>query len=372
MENDQTPEMTPPGVYIREELEKRGWTQADLAKILDRPLPTINEIIQGKKSIMPEMAVALGMAFGTEPEVWLQRDSEYQLSLIDDQDPDVQHRAKMYDFAPVKDMERRRWIKPTRTIKDLEKELCNFFNVTSLEEEPRLTTSARQTFKAADLTISQKAWCFRGARLAQTVHTKPFRQTNLNAGLEELRKLTDYQDKIRQIPAFMANLGIRLVVVEGLPRSRIDGAAFWLNDDVPVILLSLRYDRIDCFWHTLYHECSHILHRDAQSIDSDIVGETRAELTEEFEKRADKEAAAFLIDPQKLRSFVIRVKPFYSKVRIVQFAHRMQVHPGIVTGQLQHLKEIGWGANREMLVKIREAITKTALTDGWGRATPAI
>lgn len=50
----------PPGDYIREELEKRGWSQADLANILRRPLPTVNEIIQGKRGIMPEMAVGLG------------------------------------------------------------------------------------------------------------------------------------------------------------------------------------------------------------------------------------------------------------------------------------------------------------------------
>lgn len=44
----------------------------------------------------------------------------------------------------------------------------------------------------------------------------------------------------------------------------------------------------------------------------------------------------------------------------------MQVHPGIVVGQLQRRDEISYAYNREMLVKVRQVITNSALTDGWG------
>jgi HTH-type transcriptional regulator/antitoxin HigA len=50
----------------------------------------------------------------------------------------------------------------------------------------------------------------------------------------------------------------------------------------------------------------------------------------------------------------------------VQFAHRIKIHPAIIVGQLQHRGEIGYHANREMLLKIRESIIQAALTDGWG------
>ena len=56
-------EVFPPGEFIREELEARGWTQGDLCNILRRPLQTINEIINGKKEITPDTAIALGEAF---------------------------------------------------------------------------------------------------------------------------------------------------------------------------------------------------------------------------------------------------------------------------------------------------------------------
>src|SRR5205085_3773275 len=94
----------PPGEFIRAELAKRGWGQADLAKVVGRPLPTINEIIQGKRAIMPEMAVALGTAFGTGAMYWLQKESAYRLSLVEQTDPETERRARLFEIAPVKEM----------------------------------------------------------------------------------------------------------------------------------------------------------------------------------------------------------------------------------------------------------------------------
>jgi len=90
-------------------------------------------------------------------------------------------------------------------------------------------------------------------------------------------------------------------------------------------------------------------------------------MKEDAERRADEEAAATLVPPQELRSFMRRVGPLYAKDRIIQFAHRIKMHPGVIVGQLQHRGEIGYAANREMLAKVREIVTQTALTDGYGR-----
>src|SRR5947209_6020732 len=126
----------PPGEYIRAELAKRGWGQAELAKVVGRPLPTVHEIIQGKRAILPQKA--RGAAFGTGGLLWLQRESAYRLSLVDQSDPETRERARLFGLAPVKDMERRGWIAPSRQARELEAELCRFFQVRSLEEVPRL------------------------------------------------------------------------------------------------------------------------------------------------------------------------------------------------------------------------------------------
>jgi HTH-type transcriptional regulator/antitoxin HigA len=266
-------------------------------------------------------------------------------------------------------MEKRGWIKPTKTVDDIERELCVFFERDSLDTEPAVQAAARQTLPADEFTAAQRAWLWQAHRLASILNVRPFRPDSFSAGLAAIRALADTPEKTRHVPKVLAELGVRFVIVEPLPRSRIDGAAFWLNEDPhsPVIVLSLRYDRIDWFWHTLAHELTHIKHGDKRSIDVNLVGESRVADSSDIEARADREGAAFLIPPDSLQSFIIRMRPFYYKERIREFANRLRIHPGIVNGQLQHSKEIGWGHNREMLVEIRETVTSTAMTDGWGK-----
>lgn len=70
-----------PGKILSRELEARGWTQNDLATIIDRPVQTINEIIRGSKQITPETAIELSYALGTSPEFWTNLEAKYRLYL---------------------------------------------------------------------------------------------------------------------------------------------------------------------------------------------------------------------------------------------------------------------------------------------------
>jgi HTH-type transcriptional regulator/antitoxin HigA len=192
----------------------------------------------------------------------------------------------------------------------------------------------------------------------------------LSALEKDLRVLAAYPSEVRHLPKVFGKYGIRFVIVEPLTGAKIDGAAFWLSEKAPVIAVSARFDRIDAFWFTVMHEFSHIRHGDALSVDDELIGETgcmEVITKDEFETRADSEAAASLIAKDELDSFVRRLGPLYSKERIIQFAHRIKIHPGIIVGQLQHRGEVGYFAHRELLAKVRSIITETALTDGWGK-----
>ena len=356
-----------PGHFIRKELEKRNWTQEDLAKIIAKPVGNVNRIIQGKFSITPRTAVALSEAFGTEADVWMERDAVYRLSLTVRRAPEIQRRAALYQIAPVKEMERRRWIPKTKTADDLERAICDFYEIGSTADTPQIAATARSSTKGSSLTSDQIAWCQRGKHLSRCVRTKKFDPSNLDNGLREIRVLARHSQAIVEVPKVLANLGIKLVILEPILRSKIDGAAFWADKSTPVILISMRYDRIDYFWFTLCHELSHIMHRDPISIDTHLSGDSGKQTLSEIEERADYEAADMLIPTELLDSFITRIKPLYSKRRIIQFANRVQIHPGIVTGQLQHRKELSWGQYRDLLVKVRGLITKSTLTDGWGK-----
>lgn len=68
-----------PGEFIRDRLAVKGWTQKDLAEIIDRPAQTVNEIINGKKAVTPESATQLADALGVNPELLLQMQTNHRL-----------------------------------------------------------------------------------------------------------------------------------------------------------------------------------------------------------------------------------------------------------------------------------------------------
>lgn len=357
-----------PGEIIKKKLHDKGWTQRDLANILGRPLPKVNEIITGKTGLTPETAVKLAHAFGDTPEEWLLAEGRYRLSLVDGSDSAVAKRARLHEIAPVKEMERRAWIRKTTDPAELERELQEFFEADSLAEDPVLDALTRRSNGHISLNAAQRAWCFRARNLARLIPADEYDGRRFDKCLKQLCRLAAWPEEARNASRILAESGIRLVVIEPLARTRIDGAALWLNDKAPVVALSLRFDRIDSFWHTLGHELAHIRHRDGVQIDVDMVGESRPSPVElnTTELRADREAASMWIDSRVLDDFVLRVSPLYSKARINQFANRIKIHPGIIVGQLQHRGEISYASHRHALAKVRDVVTSTALTDGWG------
>jgi HTH-type transcriptional regulator/antitoxin HigA len=370
------PEGFTPGEYIREELVERGWTQIDLAEILGRPPQVVNEIVAGKRSITPETAKGLADAFGTSAQLWMNLEASYQLSRVSSKDDTVSKRALLYGLAPIKEMQRRGWIEATNNAEILEAQILGFFEITSLDQPICFHHAARKSTDGS-LTPAQLAWLYRARHLARALKVESkFSTGTLNSALTQLSKLKRDPEEARHIPRVLSAAGIRFLIVEPLPHTKIDGVCFWLDADSPVIALSVRYDRIDWFWHTLMHEMAHVKNKDGMdstTLDTELVGVDAQPFEDkgDAEKAADLFAVNFLVSQAKLDRFIARVHPLYSKLKVSAFANSNEVHPGIVVGQLQHRKKIAYAHSRDLLVKVRNIIIACALTDGWGSTVSA-
>ena len=366
---DIIPEIYPPGDTIREELETRGWTQNDLAEIMGKSIRAVNMLINGKAAITTETAQQLAGAFGTSVQFWLNRENYYRLAQSPVEMDAIRERARIFQCAPVKDMQKRGWIVPTKDVEELEAELNRFFRVDEFGQIPEMAVAARTSAAPSEhISPAHRAWCQRAMWMAQSIPVPTFSVRKLEDVFTSLRRLTTRPEGASFVPKVLCDAGIRLVVIEHLPRSKVDGAALWLDSRSPVVALSLRFDRIDYFWHTLVHELVHIRRGDSYSVDYDFSSESGemdvARL--ELEKDVNAETSSILIPQEKLDSFILRVRPFFSKKKIIQFANLNKIHPGIVAGQLQFRGEINYSANKEMLVKVRDFVTEKAMTDGWG------
>ena len=70
-----------PGRIVRQEcLEPLGLTVTDAATRLGVTRQNLNNVLNGKSGISPEMAIRLSKAFGSHAEVWLGLQMDYDLA----------------------------------------------------------------------------------------------------------------------------------------------------------------------------------------------------------------------------------------------------------------------------------------------------
>ncbi len=372
-------EIFPPGEFLRDELEARNWSQTEFAEIIGRPLRLVNEIISAKKSITPETALQFEASLGTSAEVWMNLESQFQLSKVRQSDSSIQRKAKLYEQFPVREMVKRGWIGETDDIKVLEHEFTRFFCLTSLDDSPSLAHAAKKTSYEEDVSILQWSWLYRVKQVAESYVVPKYKKISLIKALPAIRALMSAPEEIRLVPKILNEAGVRFVLVEALPSSKIDGACLWLRGEAPVIAMSVRLDRIDNFWFVLRHEIEHVINEDRRAsqmiLDEDIANNTEsAQLAEE--QVANDAASQFGISDGELEHYMARVNPyFFSRERVLGFADRLGVHPGIVVGRLQNkLEKAGQSDSykylREYLVKVRQIVVQSAPSDGWGNVYP--
>lgn len=361
-----------PGHFIKEELDARGWNQRDLAYILGCPEQSVTMILSGKRGISPEMAKALAKAFDIEPEVFINLQRAYDLSQARDPDPGVQRRAWLQTY-PIREMIRRGWLENTEP-EMLEMQMARFFEKQKAEDIQHLAHAAyKGPAKAKDdsPSPSQLAWFYRVRQIARTLAVPKYSEALMQDGLKRLHQLVVDPEELRYVPTILAQCGVRFVLVESLPSSKVDGVTTWI-DHSPVIGLSLRHDRIDNFWFVLIHEIEHVLNRHGQRgeirLDSELEGERASVTTEvsEEERVANSAAANFCFPDTELSNFITRTRFFTSEKDILGFAKRMQVHPGIVVGRFQY-RTSRYDFLRKYQVKIRQFLVRTANVDGWGQ-----
>jgi len=74
-----------PGEMLREDfLKPLGLSVNRLAMDLHVPVPRMNDIVRGRRSITADTALRLGKYFGTSAQFWLNLQSNYELELAQD------------------------------------------------------------------------------------------------------------------------------------------------------------------------------------------------------------------------------------------------------------------------------------------------
>jgi len=346
-----------------------------LAVVLGMDETGINKIVSDKRPIHAELALLLEELFDIPAERFLDLQKSYDLALAriaSRPDPKRATRAQLFNGLPVSEMIKRRWldVEDIRDMPEVEKSLSKFFGVETVEQIEVLPHAAKKTAVSDDATPAQLAWLYRVKQIAGEMIVGKYSNSGVVRAIELLRPLTSAAEEARKVPRILAECGIRFVIVESLPSSKIDGVCFWLNESSPVIGMTLRYDRIDNFWFVLRHELEHVIHEHGKSlitIDAELEGDRAGigEKVSDEERIANMAAAEFCVPKKTMDSFIKRKSPVFAERDLLGVAATLRVHPGLVAGQLRHRIE-RYDLFTRHLVKIRSIISPSAVVDGWG------
>src|ERR1700728_3241743 len=162
-------EAIPPGEFLKDELEARGWTQDDLADVTGISRRQIINLIMGKSGITLETAIALAQAFGQKPEEWMHLRVSYELALSAQENREVERRAKIFNKVPVREIRRRKWISDSDDTDQLEAEVCKHLEIKAIDEKPQINKAARHGLDYGSDNPAQIAWYFQVRHRAREV-----------------------------------------------------------------------------------------------------------------------------------------------------------------------------------------------------------
>jgi HTH-type transcriptional regulator/antitoxin HigA len=140
-------------------------------------------------------------------------------------------------------------------------------------------------------------------------------------------------DWVEPLGEICASVGIAIVILQELPKCRVNGATRWLSSDKAMILLSMRHKRNDIFWFTLFHELCHVLRHSKKETFVDMKG---SDISKELEAEADSFASRTLIPPTVAEQLHLLT----NTQDIRRLAKELSIAPGIIVGRMQHDKLI--------------------------------
>jgi len=314
---------------IRFRMDEQGLKQNDLIPFIGSK-SKVSEILAGKRKLTLPMIRALNKHLGIPLSVLVQEEDEtsFKVSLTDIE----------WSKIPVSEMIKRKWINgKTQEVKNNLKQFFEAFLEPIGGIAPQTVMWKRSFHNRTEENTdkySLLAWSARIMLLAKTLKVARYDDRTISKDfLREIAKLSKFQQGPLLAREMLEKYAIKLIIERHLPKTKLDGGCFIDLDGNPVIGMTLRYDRLDNFWHTLLHELVHVqkhLRNNEDVYLDDLEYDLKNDLKE---KEADKLAREAFVP----RSIWKRSEAFVLQTEkgILDLAKQLNIHPAIVAGRIR-------------------------------------
>lgn len=315
---------------IRFRMDQEGLSNKDLIPYIGSSAK-VSEVLAGRRDLTLSMIRALNRHLGIPAEVLIQEPG----GVIP-----VDIEGLEWNRFPVAEMAKRGFIKAKANVKDHAEQMmrgligkAGGFSVAA--PLCRKNDGSRRNAKMDSYALA--AWCMH--ILAEAERTKPDTKYRKNiitpAFLRTVAQLSAFENGPLRARKYLAEHGIVLVIAPHLSNTYLDGAALLTKEGVPVVGMTLRYDRLDNFWFCLLHELVHVarhLSKEGAALFVDDF-DLRSKDDDPREKEADEWAEEALIPNKDWMDHPAQDAPYPSNV--LSLAQRVGVHPAIVAGRIR-------------------------------------
>jgi len=308
-------------------MEQAGLTRKDLITYLGSS-SKVSEVLNRKRPLSLSMIRGLHEGLGIPADILLQEPGKAM--------PPMRYDFRDYPFAEMFGAGYfGEWRGSLQAAKEHAEELLGaLFAV--FGDYTRERVYCRRTEAEIDLNALM-AWQARAIALGQTQELPAYDPEMLDAGFfRKVVRASYFPNGPQLVPRLLHDYGIHFVLLEHLPKTYLDGAAFLTPEGRPVVGMTLRHDRLDNFWFTLVHELAHVhlhLHEDEVAFfdntdDDDGDGDPR-------EIEVNEWTRDLLVPPDIWREEGPALLATASDGQVVDFAERIEISPAIVAGRIR-------------------------------------
>lgn len=342
----------PPGATLKETLETKGMSQADLSVRTGLTEKTISQIVNGSAPITLDTADKLELALGIPARFWNSRELTYREAIARDEAAErLAEDTAWLNKIPLKELIARGFVAARDNDADSVREGLRFFGVSSVEAWEATWSTPRVQFRGSEVQERHPgkvaAWLRMGEIEADKIECQPYDAKKFVQALREIRKYAD-KPASEWYPAMVklcAEAGVAVVFVREIPGASVSGATKWLSKDKAIIMLSLKYKTDDHVWFSFFHEAAHVWKHGKKLVFIEDGGRSNDEL----EKEANRLARVALI-PSHREGELPRLR---RRDQITAFAKSIGVSPGIVVGRLQRDDLLSHRAYYDLKVKLQ-------------------
>ncbi|MBC8486580.1 MAG: ImmA/IrrE family metallo-endopeptidase, partial [Bacteroidetes bacterium] len=328
---------------IKFRMEQAGLKQKDLIPFIGDK-SQVSLVLNGKKPLTLAMIRALHKGLGIPLESLVIKEQKRLITEIAGVDWNKFPIAKMYNqnreiyFPGIKASLKSIKENVEYYIKDLFEPYRNIVFANNL-----LRQNSRMSAKCDKYAIT--AWLTAIYRLADEDKNIPdFDKEKQEIILNQLRMISTFDEGPKLAKEFLKKVGIHLIILKHLPKTYLDGVSLKLRENEPVIGMTLRYDRIDYFWFTLFHELGHIFKHFSNNENEPIFDNLEIKANSEIETEADDFAEKYLIPDSEIQEAGLFKNHIMEEV--IEFSYQKQIHPAIVVGRIRKKNENYYILNR--------------------------